>query len=98
MLLTGRNAIGVLLLGCLLTNAAETHWAFKSVQAVTIPPVTASARNPIDAFLRAGEVAEAEPVTLVRRAYLIALGLPPSPDEVRAYTNNYGKLVEHVLA
>jgi hypothetical protein len=34
----------------------------------------------------------------VRRVYLVALGLPPTPEEVKAHTNNYEKVIDHVLA
>ncbi len=67
-------------------------------------------RNPIDAFLRAAMKAKgltaraaADRRTLIRRAYLDLLGLPPSPEEVDAFVNDqapdaWPKLVDKLLA
>ena len=66
--------------------------------------------NPIDAFLLASMSAKgltpaprADRRTLIRRAYLDVLGLPPSPDEVDAFVNDrspdaWPKLVDRLLA
>ena len=105
MLLCWRKAVLLLpLLGCFASRAAEEHWAFQPVRVIDVPRAnSATTRNAIDAFVQAklnglAPAPEADPVTLMRRAYLVALGLPPTPEEVRAYANNYESLVDHVLA
>src|SRR5436190_2219759 len=99
-----RGAILILMLpACFAKGAAGEHWAFQPVRAVEVPKAAMTARNAIDTFVQAGlsglmPAPEADPVTLVRRVYLIALGLPPTPEEVSAYMDNYEKLIDHVLA
>ena len=83
--------------------AAESHWAFQPVTRVREPRVTRQTRNLIDAFVQARlnglePAAEAHAITLVRRVYLVALGLPPTPEEVKAHSTNYERLVDRVLA
>ncbi|MEY2879015.1 MAG: hypothetical protein RLZZ15_1395, partial [Verrucomicrobiota bacterium] len=60
---------------------ARAHWAFQPLRPPPVPPGV----HPIDHFVRAHLAAEklaptppADPRTLVRRAYLALLGLPPS--------------------
>ncbi len=67
-------------------------------------------RTPVDAFLLArleakqlAFSAEADPATLVRRAYLDLLGIPPTPEEVDAFENDplpdrFERLVDRLLA
>jgi mono/diheme cytochrome c family protein len=73
------------------------HQQFWSLRPLARPPVPdlshrASVRTPVDSFLLArlesnglGFSREADAATLVRRAYLDVIGLPPSPTEVDAY-------------
>jgi hypothetical protein len=96
----------------LVTDKDRQFWAFRPPQAVAVPPVkqTARVRNPIDAFvlqkLEAKGLSlspEADRVTLMRRAYFDLTGLPPEPDEVRAFLadkspNAYEKLIDRLLA
>jgi hypothetical protein len=87
----------------------QQHWSFTPIQR---PPVPAGdALNPIDAFVRA-ELAkqelqpapQADPVTLLRRVSLDLTGLPPGPEDVRAFVQAgagdaaYGSLVDRLLA
>lgn len=88
-----------------------THWSFEPPRKAELPAVKASAwpRNAIDRFILARLEAEglrpspeAEPTTLVRRAYLDLIGLPPSPREVDAFLNDkspdaYEKAVDRLL-
>lgn len=72
----------------------EGHWAYQAVVRPE-PPVVADAdwgRNPIDAFVLAEIEArgwqpahDADPRTLMRRLSFDLTGLPPSPEQVRAF-------------
>jgi hypothetical protein len=86
-----------------------------SAQSATALAVPAAAdggqanRNPIDAFIRARLAErrltlspEADRVTLIRRLYLMMLGLPPQPEEVAAFVEDrrpaaFERLVDRVL-
>ena len=70
------------------------HWAFSTPQPPAVPSVRNAAwiRTPVDAFiLQKLEEKGIQPnttadkVTLLRRAYLVLIGLPPTPDEVEAF-------------
>jgi hypothetical protein len=90
---------------------ARAHWSFQKVSRPD-PPVleTKWVRNPIDAFiladLEAKQIrpsAEADRVTLLRRAYLDLIGLPPTPKEVDAFladksSQAFEKVVDQLLA
>jgi mono/diheme cytochrome c family protein len=73
----------------------RTHWAFQPVQRPALPAVAAvpgGKGNPIDAFVTS-QLAEkgltlspeADRVSLLRRLYLVLLGVPPSPEEVAEF-------------
>ena len=90
----------------------QAHWAFTPIVRPAVPEVRQSdwVRNPIDRFILARLEAAgvqpsppAEPHTLVRRAYLDLLGLPPSLEEVDAFladpaADAYERLVDRLLA
>ena len=91
----------------------EAHWAFLPVTRPAVPPVQSSKiqiQNPIDNFLLARlEAAKLEPVpeadrrTLIRRLSFDLTGLPPTPEEVKAFVKSkdpkaYEKLVDRLLA
>jgi mono/diheme cytochrome c family protein len=92
-------------------NPAAAHWSFQPLSNRAVPGVANSAwlRNPIDAFilkrLEAEGLApspEADRATLIRRASLDLLGLPPSPDEVEQFIGDgrpdaYERLVDRLL-
>ena len=69
---------------------ARDHWAFRPVAAPPIPAATsATGPHPVDRFVRTRLAAEglaasppADPRTLVRRAALVLVGLPPAYEEV----------------
>ncbi|WP_425617015.1 PSD1 and planctomycete cytochrome C domain-containing protein [Anatilimnocola sp. NA78] len=89
----------------------DAHWAFLAPKPVTVPTVkqTDWPRNEIDNFILAKlEVAGQQPspaadkYTLVRRAYLDLIGLPPTPAEADAFANDkdpraYEKLLDRLL-
>ena len=95
-----------------ITDAERAYWAFvKPVRRP--PPVVPNAAwrgNAIDAFLLSAMAARglspappADRRTLVRRAYLDLLGLPPSPAEIDAFVDDpapdaWPRLVDRLLA
>lgn len=92
-----------------VTAEERSFWAFRPVSRPAVPDGKA-AGNPIDRFLEAGWRANqltpspaADRRTLIRRAYLDVLGLPPTPAEVAAFVNDrspdaWAKLVDRLLA
>jgi hypothetical protein len=87
-------------------------WAFQAVK-VLPQPVSAhssSARTKVDHFVYAklqekglAPSAEADPRTLIRRAYIDLIGLKPTYEEVEAYasdasSNKYEALIDRLLA
>lgn len=89
------------------------HWSFTKIVRPPIPRIDRPAypiRNPIDNFVlyqlhREGvaPVPEADKVTLIRRLSFDLTGLPPTPEEVRAFvadssSDAYDRLVERLLA
>ena len=93
----------------------EDHWAFVPPKPRPIPPVRNSAlakwaQTPIDHFIAArlekeklAPASEASPAALLRRAALDLTGLPPTPEEVAAFsadrsTNAFEKQVDRLLA
>ncbi len=78
-------------------SAGESaHWAFQPVSPEAVPPVSPKARSvvrsPIDAFLAARLAEEdlvmaapATPLVWFRRLHFSLTGLPPSPEDARAF-------------
>jgi mono/diheme cytochrome c family protein len=95
-----------------LKPAVNNHWAFKQPVRPAIPSLNNSAwpTGPIDALILArledeglSPSPEAERPTLIRRAYLDLIGLPPSPAEVDAFVvdqspDAYERLIDRLLA
>jgi hypothetical protein len=99
------------------TSAAEqarTHWAFQPVNKPNVPTAknTDFARTEIDRFILENLVAKgispappADRRTLLRRATFDLIGLPPTPDETRAFecdsrptADVYADVVDRLLA
>lgn len=90
------------------TAVERKHWSFQPRKAVA-PPQVAGVSNPIDAFIRARLEKEglrpapvADRATLIRRVTFDLHGLPPTPEEVRAFmndrsTDSYEKLIDRLL-
>ena len=90
----------------------QNFWSFKPVERPSPPQVADRSwvRNPIDAFVLAKlekegvkPAAEADKLTLIRRATFDATGLPPTPQEIRAFLADhsddaYEKLIDRLLA
>jgi hypothetical protein len=94
------------------TSEDRKHWAFQKIQQPESPQVakTSWVRNPIDAFILAQlEAKKLEPsrpadkLTLLRRASLDLIGLPPTPEEAQAFLDDpssgaFAKVVDRLLA
>jgi hypothetical protein len=92
--------------------AARSHWSFQPVTRPQPPAVTDRSwvRTPIDAFVLARleaeglkPASEADRLTLIRRLTFDLTGLPPTPEEIRAFQQDkspdaYEKLVDRLLA
>lgn len=82
------------------TAAERRHWSFLKRQTPAIPAFSAApdkawVKNPIDAFVLARlqkeglqPAPEADRRTLIRRASFTLRGLPPAPEEIRAFVND----------
>jgi len=95
-----------------ITTEERRYWAFQPPKGVTPPRVSQPSwnKNPIDAFLFSAMKAKglkpsprADRRTLIRRAYLDLLGLPPNPEEVAAFEKDtapdaWERLVDRLLA
>jgi len=91
---------------------AQSHWAFQPIVAPPVPAAAAdrTVRNEIDRFIQARLQPEglepnppADARTLVRRAYLTLIGLPPSFERVERFAADsspgaFAGLVEHLLS
>ncbi len=90
----------------------RNHWSFQPIARPEVPLVKNAKwpRNPIDNFIAAKlaenklqPAREADRRTLIRRLYFDLIGLPPTPEEVRAFErdkslNAYERLVDKLLA
>jgi Protein of unknown function (DUF1553)/Protein of unknown function (DUF1549)/Planctomycete cytochrome C len=93
------------------TAQQRRYWAFQKVVKPPVPAVADAgwAQNPIDAFIAAELQAKhirpeppADKITLLRRATEDLTGLPPSPEEVRAFLADtspdaFAKVVDRLL-
>ncbi|HUS05538.1 MAG TPA: DUF1549 domain-containing protein, partial [Bryobacteraceae bacterium] len=92
-------------------NLAEVrkHWAFRNPTRPAVPNIKTTGGNPIDAFLefdraKRGLTAlpQTDKATLLRRVYIDLTGLPPTPEQVAAFTVSkdpkaYDKIVDDLL-
>jgi hypothetical protein len=93
-------------------GTGRNHWAFQAPQRPLVPAITDAKwpRNAVDHFVltrleeeKIKPSPQADPVTLLRRAYVDLLGLPPSPEEVDAFladgrADAYERVVDRLLA
>ena len=88
-----------------------SHWAFQPVRKSLLPHIDSGwGQSPVDAFVfrkladaKLRPAARADRRTLIRRASLVLIGLPPSPDEVEDFVNDsrpdaFARLVDRLLA
>jgi mono/diheme cytochrome c family protein len=92
-------------------DLAREHWAFQPVQKPEPPRVRNEkwVQTPVDRFILSKleekgmrPAPQADRRTLIRRAYFVLLGLPPSPEEVETFANDpapdaYAKLIDRLL-
>ena len=93
-----------------LPPGARDYWAFKLPVQAPVPVVARAFSNPIDRFLENARqekglkaVPKADRLTLLRRAYMDLIGLPPSPEEIAAFMNDsapgaWERLIDKLLA
>ena len=95
-----------------VTPEARAFWSFRPVRAPAPPSVKNRSwiKSPIDSFVLAKlETAGVKPVdaadkrTLIRRATIDLIGLPPTPEEVEAFEKDsspeaFAKVVDRLLA
>lgn len=110
-----RVTVAVGLLAAVLTPGSGVRGGEKEAvpearQWVLRPIAPGGASDSVDGFVRAGLAAEglalspeADRRTLIRRLYFDLIGLPPSPEEVRAFINDsspqaWERLVDRLLA
>ena len=93
---------------------AESHWSFQPLQETEVPEVKDKdwPRSRIDSFVLArleneglAPVEDADRASLLRRASLELIGLPPTPDELDAFLSDpspdavaFEKVVDRLLA
>lgn len=95
-----------------LNDKARAHWAYQPVKKPEVPQVKDKkwVKTPVDAFVLA-KLEEngmkpsrpAQPAVLLRRVYYDLVGLPPTPQEIRAFLfdrspNALEKVVDKLLA
>ena len=93
-----------------LPPGARDYWAFKLPVQAPVPVVARAFSNPIDRFLEKARqekglkaAPKADRLTLLRRAYMDLIGLPPSPEEIAAFMNDtapgaWERLIDKLLA
>src|SRR5512138_3286465 len=88
------------------------HWAYQPLISPAVPSVrnTNWIRNPIDRFTAArlnehalSPAPEADKRTIIRRVYFDLIGLPPTPEDVRAFVEDtkpdaFERVVNRLLA
>jgi len=89
---------------------ARKYWAFQKPVRYPAPPVSADLRNPVDRFLEKTRrekglkaAPRADRITLLRRAYMDLIGLPPTPAEASEFLADnaphaWERLIEKLLA
>ena len=95
-----------------ITNPYTDHWSFQEIRN-PLPPEPrdrTQLRNEVDHFIQARLeqsgltlAPQADRHTLIRRAYLVMLGLQPTPEEIESFVKDrdsgaYVRLIESILA
>ncbi len=89
---------------------ARKYWAFQKPVRYPVPAVSTESRNPVDRFLEKtrrekglASAPRADRITLLRRAYMDLIGLPPTQTEAAEFLADnspraWEKLIEKLLA
>ncbi len=89
---------------------ARKYWAFQKPVRYPVPVVSTDLRNPVDRFLEKTRLEKglkaaprADRITLLRRAYMDLIGLPPTPAEAAEFLADnsphaWERLIEKLLA
>ena len=92
-----------------LPPGARDYWAFRQPQRAPVP-ASADFDHPVDRFLAAARedagvaaAPRADRLTLLRRAYLDLVGLPPTPEQIEAFLADtergaWERLIDELLA
>jgi len=88
-----------------ISPEARDYWAFKLPLQAPVPNASANLRNPIDRFLEKTRrekdlkaAPRADRLTLLRRAYMDLIGLPPTPSETEEFlSDNSPEAWEHLI-
>jgi len=92
--------------GAARPDPIKSHWSFQPVTRPEVPPMG----HPIDSLVAAVQrekgvtpSVEADRVTLIRRLFLVMLGVPPTPEDVAAFVADatpgaFERAVDRVLA
>ena len=95
-----------------ITDAQRKFWAFQPVTVNNPPKTISPSANPVDHYIqieldrqKLSSAPQATPDNLVRRAYYDLLGLPPTPEQVLKFKNDFtrygrtafSKLVDELL-
>ncbi len=95
-----------------LSKRMASHWSWKPIHRPPVPVAKnpAWARNAVDLFIAGqnekrglSQATEAEKSTILRRLFSDLIGLPPSPEQIKAFVNDpdamaYEKVVDSLLA
>jgi hypothetical protein len=93
-----------------ISAEARNYWAFRKPVRPQVPAASAELSNPIDRFLEKARAEKglrraprADRITLLRRAYLDLIGLPPTPAEIAAWLDDHSpnaweSLIDRLLA
>lgn len=85
-------------------------WSLQPIKRPAVPTAVSTSENPIDSFIAAAHkqkglhaTGAADKATLLRRVYLDLIGLPPTPDEQRAFLDDpspdaYEKVIDRLLS
>ena len=92
------------------TPDPKQHWAFQPIKEPAVPKLAVAVVNPIDAFVLAklkekglSPAPRADRRTLIRRAYIDLIGMPPTAEEVDSFAKDespdaWAKLIDKLLA
>jgi hypothetical protein len=93
-----------------ISPEARNYWAFKLPVQAPLPNVSPNLTNPIDRFLEKTRqekglraAPRADRITLLRRAYLDLIGLPPTPEQTSRFLADnapsaWERLIDELLA